>query len=180
MRSAVSLAALVAVAWMVKGCTMNAKQVPPPEPAASTGQLLLDAERGTTSRVHCFTVDDPFGGRGKVVHGEVVEEGKNKTTFLNSRGFFVVPPEGAGKVVLRYAVRKERSLRVALVGERGNLKSYYFQAPAENTWCEAVMPLKDLAGKVNAGEKVVDISVWQQGGGKDAGLWVDRITLHLD
>ena len=142
------------------------------------GRLLLDSQSGTTSRAHCTNVDDPFGGGGKVIHGEVVEEGKNKTTFLNGKGFFAVPPEWRGEVVVRYAVRKEATLRIALVSADGVVKSYYFTAPKLETWCEAVLPLKALEGKDKPGDKITDISVWQQGGGKEAGLWVDRVTLR--
>jgi len=140
--------------------------------------FLFDAQGGTTSRPHCHTVDDPFGGTGKVITGEVVEKDYNKTTFLNGKGFFVVPPGWKGSVVLRVAVRAERKLRVALVSESGPLKSYYPELPAEGKWCEVVLPLRELSAKIKAGEKIVDISVWQLGGGKAGGLYVDHALLR--
>ena len=179
MRKAVLLGGAIASALFLRGYAMTRDEAASrPTSTKPAGRVLLDYQSGTTGRAHCTVVDDPFGGGGKVIHGEVVEEGKNKTTFLNDGGFFVVPPAGQGEVVLRYAVRKEAKMRVALVAASGDLKSYYFEAPSFNTWCEAVLPLKELAPKVSAGEKIVDISVWQQAGGKDAGLWVDRITLR--
>jgi len=139
--------------------------------------LLLDDRSGTTGRAHCSVVADPFGGKGQVIFGEVVEKQHNKTSFFNTNGFFVVPPEWAGAVVLRYAVRKERHIRVVLVSETGKLKSFHFDAPALETWCEQRLELRRVSGRIRPGEKIVDISIWQQGGGKAAGLWVDRVGL---
>lgn len=164
---------------MLVGCAVSANESSQqPETAGQARRLLLDHASGTTGRAHCTVVDDPFGGSGKVIFGEVVGKGYNKTSFFNRNGFFVVLPEYRGEVVLRYAVHKERRMRVALVSKSGQLRSYYFEAPALGTWNEAVLPLERLKGKVQPGEKIVDISIWQQGGGKEGGLWVDRVVLR--
>jgi len=144
----------------------------------AAGRLLFDHAGGTTGRAHCTVVDDPFGGSGKVIFGEVVEKAYNKTSFFNRKGFFVVPPGRRGDVVLRYAVRGERTMRVALVAKSGALRSYYFEAPVLESWTEAVLPLERLEGKVEPGEAIVDVSIWQQGGGKAGGLWVDRAVFR--
>ena len=179
MRGLIWLIGAASAMALLVGCAMNGtERSQGPEAAGPAGRLLLDYASGTTGRAHCTVVDDPFGGSGKVIFGEVVEKGYNKTSFFNRNGFFVVPPEHRGEVVLRYAVRKTRQMRVALVSESGNLRSYYFEASGLGAWQEAVLPLGRLAGKVLPGEKIVDISIWQQGGGTEGGLWVDRAVFR--
>lgn len=142
--------------------------------------LLLDHRSGTTGRPHCTTVRDPFGGAGLVITGEFIGDGHNKTTFLNKDGFFVVPPEWRGSVVLRIAVRGSRKLRIALVSERGKLKSYRPELPAEGRWCEVVLPLRHISSTIRPGEKIVDITIWQVESDKEGALYVDRALLRVD
>jgi hypothetical protein len=150
-----------------------------PNPAYKTRTLLVDFQGGTTGRAHCTVVQDPFGCRDKVILGELVdaEKGWNKTSFFNDDGFFAVPPDWQGEVLLRFAVRGERRMRVALVSDKGRLKSYYFDAPRLDRWVEVALPLDHVSGRIHPGEKVVDISIWQMGGGADAALYVDRLRL---
>ena len=138
----VAVASVVGVVMLLKGCAVSDEQEGGVRPSGyKTERVLLDHDSGTTSRAHCTVVADPFGGTGKVIFGEVVEKGYNKTSYFNRNGFFVVPPAWRGEVIVRYAVRKERSMRVALVSKDGALRSYYFDAPQLEQWCEQFGPV---------------------------------------
>jgi hypothetical protein len=141
-------------------------------------RLLIDAGGGGTSRVHCRNVPDPFGGGGQVIAGELVEKDMHKTTLLHAAGFFAVPGGGRADLVVRLAVKGERKVRIGLVNDQGTVKSFYRELPEENQWIALRLPLEDVLGKLPAGEKIVDISIWQLGGGKSAALYVDRLLLH--
>jgi hypothetical protein len=141
-------------------------------------EKLLDYQTGTTGRAHCTVVSDPFGGDGKVVVGELVEKGSNKTGFFNNEGFFAVPDEWKGRVVVRLAVKGSEKLRIVLVAKGGKLKSYYVAAPAAGEWCDLVLPLTHISAKIQPGERIVDISIWQLDGGKAGALYVDQMSFR--
>jgi len=145
---------------------------------AAGDQLLVDAAGGGTSRIHCRNVPDPFGGGGQVIAGELVEKDMHKTTFLHKEGFFAIPALGRADLVVRLAVKGERKVRIALVNDQGTVKSFYRELPEENRWITLRLPLEDVLAKLPAGEKIVDLCIWQLGGGKPAGLYVDRLLLH--
>ena len=147
-------------------------------PSFGFEEQLLDYQSGTTGRAHCTVINDPFGGNEKVVLGELVEKGSNKTGFFNSEGFFAVPDEWKGRVVVRLAVKGSQKLRIALVAKGGKLKSYYVDAPVAGEWCDLVLPLTHISSKIQPGEKIVDISIWQLEGAKTGALYVDRVSLR--
>jgi len=141
--------------------------------------LLFDVNHGTTARPHCTVVDDPFGGTGKVVVGEPVSKNANKTTFINGKGFFAIPPEWGGSVFIRLAVRGSRKLKVQMVAKGRRPKSYYPELPAEGKWCEVELPIRNVSDRARPGDKVVDFSIWQLDGGKEGALYVRDARLRL-
>ncbi len=141
--------------------------------------LLFDVNHGTTARPHCTVVDDPFGGTGKVVVGEPVGKNANKTTFINGKGFFAIPPEWGGSVFIRLAVRGSRKLKVQMVAKGRRPKSYYPELPAEGKWCEVELPIRNVSDRARPGDKVVDFSIWQLDGGKEGALYVRDARLRL-
>ena len=146
---------------------------------ASQETLLFDVAGGTTARPHCTVVADPFGGTGKVVVGEPVENDANKTTFINAKGFFVIPPEWAGSVFIRLGVRGSRKLKVQMVAQGRRPKTYRFELPTEGTWCEVELPIRNVSDRAKPGDTVFDFSIWQLGGGRDGRLYVDRAMLRV-
>jgi len=145
---------------------------------ASQDTLLFDVDGGTTARPHCTVVDDPFGGPGKVLVGEPVEKNANKTTFINSKGFFAIPPEWGGSVFIRLAVRGSRKLKVQMVAKGCRPKTYRFELPVEGRWSEVELPVRNASDRTKPGDTVFDVSIWQLDGGKQGRLWVDRAVLR--
>ena len=119
---------------MIKRLLIAALLAGLPAGCASRGTPLFDAHSGTTARPHCTVVDDPFGGPGEVVTGEPVGKNANKTTFINDKGFFAIPPEWEGVVFVRLGVRGSRRIKVQMVAKGRRPKSYYFELPAEGTY----------------------------------------------
>jgi hypothetical protein len=182
------LAALVAGADTPAGENPASRSGSPPvgtcpRPATRTasapaGRLLFDAERGFTWRNHFKIVAEPFGGRGKVYRARAGSDGRLKLTIVNKKGFFSVPP-GADRweVLLRLAVRGGRKLKVAVVGQGGRVVQCRLTAAAEGRWCTVRLPLGRAAGRIPAGTKVVDVTIWQQDGDRRPAMFVRSARL---
>ncbi|MCX7591875.1 MAG: hypothetical protein N2255_09640, partial [Kiritimatiellae bacterium] len=129
-----------------------------PSPQAAEVRLF-DARTGTTWRNHVRIVPDPVGDAGDVLVAERVAKDRCQMTFVNDKGFFTMPKDSRGSVVLRLLVKGKGRIRVALVsGER--IKSYYRTPPAESQWFEIELPLAEMEGKIPPGEPIRDITVW--------------------
>jgi hypothetical protein len=145
---------------VVAGLFCGAGCAHPPEGAASAGgTLLFDAAGGADWRNHVKVVSDPAGGAGLTLLGERVSRDSCQMTFTKQSGFFTVPAEMRGAVVLRLLVQGEAQIRVALVAGP-KIKSYYRLPPATNAWCEVVLPLSEAGGKLAPGDRVNDITLW--------------------
>jgi len=164
---------------MIKRLLIAALLAGLPAGCASRGTPLFDAHSGTTARPHCTVVDDPFGGPGEVVTGEPVGKNANKTTFINDKGFFAIPPEWEGVVFVRLGVRGSRRIKVQMVAKGRRPKSYYFELPAEGKWCEVELPIRNLSDRAKPGDKVVDFSIWQLDGGRNGALYVRGARFRL-
>jgi hypothetical protein len=121
--------------------------------------LLVDHATKLSFRNHVKPVPDPLGGGGTVLVGERVSKSEHHMVFEQKTGHFKVPEDYRGALVVRVLVRQERRVRVAVVsGDK--LKSYYQEVPAENQWCDLVLPLESLRGKIDPGATVTDLSLW--------------------
>jgi hypothetical protein len=156
-------------------CLSLAGCLAPRPPGAA---LLFDAAGGTTWTNHVKLVPDPAGGEQKVLLGERVAKDSCQMTFINDKGFFAVPDGLRGAVIMRLLVRGEGQVRVALVSGQ-KMKSYYRRPLATNQWCEITLPLAELKGKVDAGDRINDITVWLQALQKGAPLAADA-RIYLD
>lgn len=166
---------LIAIGLMLAGYIASRMQ------GQSSESLLFDAKTGTTWRNHVTIVPDPLGSTNEVLFAERVAKDRCQMTFVNSKGFFVVPEGYEGSVVLRTLVKGRGRLRIALVaGEK--IKSYYRIPSATNTWVEVELPLVESKGKLQPGDKIADITVWllaPEGAtqlASDAQLFLERAT----
>lgn len=164
---------------VIAGLFCGAGCAHPPSDAAAAGTLLFDAAGGSDWRNHVKVVSDPAGGTGSALLGERVSRDSCQMTFTRQQGFFAVPAEMRGAVVLRLLVRGEAQIRVALVSG-AKIKSYYRPPPATNRWCNLVLPLSEAEGKLAPGDRVNDITLWLKppAGRSDlapeAGFYLDR------
>jgi len=128
-------------------------------PGKDRDMLLVDHATELSFRNHVKPVPDPLGSGGTVLVGERVSKGEHHMVFEQKTGHFKVPEGYRGALVVRVLVRQERRVRVAVVsGEK--LRSYYQEVPAENRWCDLVLPLENLRGKIEPGDTVSDLSLW--------------------
>ncbi|HOX06534.1 MAG TPA: hypothetical protein PK280_09045 [Planctomycetota bacterium] len=128
-------------------------------PAAGRDLLLADHATKLSFRNHVKPVPDPLGSGATVLSGEKVSKGDHQMVFAQNGGHFKVPADYRGALVLRVLVRQERRVRIAIVsGEK--LKSVYLEVPAENQWCDLVVLLEGLRGKLLPGEAVNDLTLW--------------------
>jgi len=147
-------------------------------PGAKT-TFLFDAVEGATRRLHFEAVPDPFGGPGTVARGTAGLHGGQKLVFLNDRGFFAMPADATGRsVVIRMAVRGQRSVRIALVA-KGKGFSYRATLPAEGKWCDVEVPLSSAGNRVPAGAKIVDVTLFGSDPSPGAALYVHSAVLTL-
>jgi hypothetical protein len=175
---AVEVLIMFAFSFFMAGCvTRTGGQ------GASGDRVLFDSSGGSTYRNHVKAVPDPAGGAGTVLVAERVAKDSCQMTFVKDGGFFAVPQDYEGNVVLRILVQGKVRLRVAMVsGEK--LKSYYRELVGKNEWIEIALPLSDLRDKIPTGDRVNDITLWllapEKGAvlDKDARLYLDRAVLR--
>jgi len=148
------------VAPVVAGLFLSAGCAQPPRAAApGAGELLFNAAGGADWRNHVQVVPDPAGGPGQALLGERESANRCQMTFTREKGFFVVPENLRGAVVLRLLVQGEGEVKTAVVAG-AKLKSYYRSLPETNRWCDLVLPLSGAAGKLAPGDRVNDITLW--------------------
>ena len=139
--------------------------------------LLFDALTGCKERSHFLLIDDPFGGSARAGQGTRGARGRQKMVLLNADGFFAMPADRAGKaVVIRLAVKGKRDLHILLVAGGGGSAGYRRTLPAEGRWCDVELPLA-RAGRIDAGARIVDITIWQQDTAPSAVLYVQKAWL---
>ncbi len=142
--------------------------------------LLLDGQRPAPEMYHVSVVAGPFGGQGKVLKGGPLgpeEPYANKCTFINDKGFFVVPKSGKAELHLRLAMRALDALKVEVVSRDPSGDQKFSQTlAAKGKWQDVVLALDPKL--LPPGSTVYDITVFQVGKDKQAELYVDRVTLR--
>jgi len=178
---------VIALAVALAGACGCAPRTPgssgPGKDLAMGEKLLVDHATKLSFRNHVKPVPDPLGGGGTVLVGERVSKTDHHMVFEQKAGHFVVPEDYRGALVVRVLVRQERRVRVAVVSG-SKLKSFYQDVPAENRWCDLVLPLENLRGKLGTGDVVTDLSCWLKAPEGAAELkagsefYLDRIVLR--
>lgn len=121
--------------------------------------FLFDTVKGTTWVNHVKLVPDPLNNKRQAFLGERESANRCQMTFYNEKGFFNIPHDMSGAVVLNLLVQHEGKVTVALVSDK-KLKKYHRYPAATNAWCEIVLPLAEAVGKLEPGDKIKDVTIW--------------------
>lgn len=178
--------AVVAVILLLAtlGCDPATVPTGPKEKQPMPEITLIDPHVKFSFRNHVTAVADPLGGQATVWSGERVSSRVHQMTFVQKTGFFEVPADYRGSLVARLLVRQERRVRIAVVSGT-KIRSYYREIPVENQWFDLVLPLEELRGKLEPGDKVDDMTLWLRAAEdakelKDGSeFYLERIVLRL-
>jgi hypothetical protein len=156
---ALSMIPLCAAALLAGAAGCRPPSSGPGGPGKDRETLLVDHATKLDFRNHVKPVPDPLGGGATVLAGDRVSKGDHQMVFVRNAGHFQVPADYRGALVLRVLVRQELRVRVALVSGQ-KLKSVYLEVPAENQWCDLVVPLAEARDKLSPGDAVNDLTLW--------------------
>ncbi|MDD4890108.1 MAG: hypothetical protein PHU85_09275 [Phycisphaerae bacterium] len=153
--------------------------------AMKTQATLFDGKTPPKQMYHVTVVPDPFAattqpkGIAKVLRGGPPGPDNttcaNKCTFVNSDGFFKMPPSAEARLHLFVAVVGLRDLKIEVLAQRPDGKQVFrVTLPTERAWQEVVVPLNP--GTFKAGAAVGDITVFQLGQDASAELYVRSVN----
>ncbi len=143
-----------AVLCLLAGCNGGDKATA--ETPKREAKVVFDINTAFSFKNHFKKSTDPLG---TTVVFQTADRAR-KMTFVQRGGFFTIPADHKGKVVLELLLQDARKVTVVMVGASKKSKSFHPGPQVEGKWFDLALPLADMKEKLAEGEKVVDITVW--------------------
>jgi hypothetical protein len=80
-------------------------------------------------------------------------------TLIQDKGFFAMPADFKGAIVIDVYVHKADQLKFTVTDTRKKGKRFTLPVKAQDSWTRIELPLADFKGKVEAGGKIKDITI---------------------
>ena len=178
-----TLAAMIPVVAFLAGC---------PDARRMTSQkVLLDGAHPPKEMFHVTIAPDPLA-KPTTPPAEVVkvlvggplgpsEPHANKTTFIEPKGFFVMPASGKAELHFFVAMHELLDLKIQVTATAGASQKASATLAAADRWEEVVVALDPA--KLKPGSVVNDITIWQADSAKKAtkaaALYVRSVVLRF-